>query len=96
MQQTIALYGPLKPFTADAAEDLVARTAKDKKNRSGSRSFVLPTGIGHSTVVRDVSEAELLTVTSHDCARSYQQSEEKLVDRARPGLETALLGLGIS
>ena len=62
MQQTIELYGPLKPFVADA-EDLVARTARDKKNRSGSRSFVLPTGIGSSTVVNNVTEAELLEVT---------------------------------
>ena len=59
MQRVIGDYGPLQPFTASAAE-LVALTAKDKKNRSGARSFVLPLGIGNATVVRDVSEAELL------------------------------------
>jgi 3-dehydroquinate synthase len=59
MQRVIADYGPLQPFTA-RPEDLVALTAKDKKNRSGARSFVLPLGIGNATVVRDVSEAELL------------------------------------
>jgi len=58
----IRTYGPLKPFTADA-EELVALTAKDKKNRSGTRSFVLPVGIGDATVVRDVTEAELLEAT---------------------------------
>jgi 3-dehydroquinate synthase len=57
--RVIRAYGPLKPFTADAAE-LVALTAKDKKNRSGTRSFILPTSIGTSTVVRDVTETELL------------------------------------
>jgi 3-dehydroquinate synthase len=34
-------------------------TAKDKKNRSGARSFVLPVGIGDAVVVKDVGEAEL-------------------------------------
>ncbi len=61
MDRVIRAYGPLRAFTADAAT-LVALTAKDKKNRSGSRSFVLPTGIGQAVVVRDVSETELLAV----------------------------------
>jgi len=60
MRRVIEAYGPLKPFSTDAIE-LVAITAKDKKNRSGARSFVLPTSIGTAIVVRDVSEAELLT-----------------------------------
>jgi 3-dehydroquinate synthase len=59
MNRVIRAYGPLRSFSADA-EELVALTAKDKKNRSGARSFVLPIGIGDATVVRDVSEAELL------------------------------------
>jgi len=59
MQQLIRSFGPLKPFRADA-EHLIALTAKDKKNRSGARSFVLPTGIGSVTIVRDVTERELL------------------------------------
>jgi len=59
MDAVIRAYGPLRPFTADAAE-LVALTAKDKKNRSGTRSFVLPVGIGSAVVVRNVTEAELL------------------------------------
>ena len=41
IERVIKAYGPLKQFHADAAE-LVALTATDKKNRSGSRSFVLP------------------------------------------------------
>jgi 3-dehydroquinate synthase len=55
----IRAYGPLHGFSA-SAEDLVALTAKDKKNRSGARSFVLPKGIGDAVVVKDVSEGELL------------------------------------
>ncbi len=58
MARVIRIYGPLQPFTAEVA-DLVALTAKDKKNRSGARSFVLPVGIGDAIVVRDVTETEL-------------------------------------
>ncbi len=58
MQRVIRAYGPLRPFAASAV-DLVALTAKDKKNRGGARAFVLPVGIGNATVVHDVSEAEL-------------------------------------
>jgi 3-dehydroquinate synthase len=60
MQRVIRVYGPLKPFRA-GAEAIVELTAKDKKNRSGVRSFVLPTAIGNAIVVRDVSAVELLT-----------------------------------
>ena len=63
MQRLIRAYGPMKPFQAEAGQ-LVALTAKDKKNRSGARSFVLPTGIGSVTIVRDVSERELLDAAS--------------------------------
>jgi 3-dehydroquinate synthase len=59
MDRVLRTYGPLRSFTADPAE-LVALTAKDKKNRSGNRSFILPTAIGSSVVVTDVTEAELL------------------------------------
>ncbi|HVG26370.1 MAG TPA: 3-dehydroquinate synthase [Acidobacteriaceae bacterium] len=57
--EVIRAYGPLRAFAAEPAT-LVALTAKDKKNRSGARAFVLPTGIGEAVVVRDVSERELL------------------------------------
>jgi 3-dehydroquinate synthase len=57
--RVIRLYGPLQPFAAEA-ETLVALTAKDKKNRSGVRSYVLPVGIGNAAVLPDVTEGELL------------------------------------
>ncbi len=59
MERVVRAYGPLRGFRAEAAE-LVALTAKDKKNRSGARSFVLPVGIGDAVVVKDVGEAELM------------------------------------
>ena len=62
IQTLILRYGPLSPFNAKAAK-LVALTANDKKTRSGTRSFVLPTTIGKTEIVRDVTDAELLTAT---------------------------------
>jgi 3-dehydroquinate synthase len=69
MRRVIEAYGPLHGFAADA-QALVALTAKDKKNRSGARSFVLPTSIGTAIVVHDVSEAELLISTQKIVAES--------------------------
>ena len=63
MERVIRAYGPLRGFAASASE-LVALTAKDKKNRSGARAFVLPVGIGDAVVVKDVREAELMVAAS--------------------------------
>ncbi len=60
--ELILRYGPLPPFKAAAAK-LVALTSRDKKNRSGTRSFVLPTAIGNTEIVRNVTESELLAAT---------------------------------
>ncbi|WP_158792313.1 3-dehydroquinate synthase [Granulicella sp. L60] len=68
----ILRYGPLPTFKA-TAEKLVALTARDKKNRSGTRSFVLPTAIGHTEIVRDVTEPELLTATQSMLSLMLQQ-----------------------
>jgi len=58
VERVILMYGPPKRFEADAAQ-LVALTAKDKKNRSGDRKFVLPRGIGDAVIVNDVTVEEL-------------------------------------
>ena len=75
----IRAYGPLKPFTADARH-LVALTAKDKKHRSGTRKFVLPVGIGDATVVKDVSEAELLEATEAILRLAREPMHEDLAE----------------
>jgi 3-dehydroquinate synthase len=62
VERVVKMYGPLKQFQADAAQ-LVTLTAKDKKNRNGARSFVLPSGIGDAVVVKDVTTEEL-TITA--------------------------------
>lgn len=71
VERLIDAYGALRPFHADP-ERLVALTARDKKNRGGTRSFVLPVGIGDAVVVTDVSHAELLNAAAalcHEAAR---------------------------
>jgi 3-dehydroquinate synthase len=62
MERVIVAYGPLKRFHADAAR-LIALTAKDKKNRSGDRRFILPRGIGDAVIVNDVTMDELTLTT---------------------------------
>jgi 3-dehydroquinate synthase len=62
MANLILAYGPLPRFKA-TAEELVALTASDKKKRSGRRAFVLPTGIGSTEIVYDVSDDELVAAT---------------------------------
>lgn len=64
MEQLIRAFGPLPAF-ACTSEQLVALTGSDKKNRSGTRSFVLPTAIGTADVFRDVTEADLLAAARH-------------------------------
>lgn len=59
----ILRYGPLRPFKA-SAEKLVALTSSDKKNRSGSLSFVLPRTIGTVEIVRDVTKDEMLAAAT--------------------------------
>lgn len=58
MIQLILQYGPLTPVKVRAAR-LVDLTANDKKNRSGTLNYVLPTAIGQAVVVRDVTHNEL-------------------------------------
>ena len=74
MSEVIQAYGPLPPFTA-LPEQLVGLTARDKKNRGGTRSFVLPCGIGDATVVRDLTEAELLGAAAAICSMAERESK---------------------
>lgn len=69
----ILRYGPLSAFKAPAAK-LVALTSSDKKNRSGTLSFILPTGIGTVQIVRDVTPAELLAAAEFMLALMRQHT----------------------
>jgi 3-dehydroquinate synthase len=77
IESLIFRYGPLPPFKA-TAEKLVALTSRDKKNRSGIRSFVLPTAIGKTEIVRDVTEQELLAATESMLTLMREFSSEGL------------------
>ena len=58
IEQTILAYGPLPPFRSTPAK-LLEAAGRDKKNRAGTRRFILPKDIGNAIVVEDVSESEL-------------------------------------
>jgi 3-dehydroquinate synthase len=73
MANLILRYGPVPPFKADPAK-LVALTSGDKKKRSGRRAFVLTTGIGHTEIAYDVTDAELLTATQAMLADMRQRA----------------------
>jgi 3-dehydroquinate synthase len=58
MSQMIRAYGPLPRFRA-RIPDLLDAAGRDKKNKAGTRRFVLTQGIGKAVVVEDVTKAEL-------------------------------------
>ena len=58
MEQLIRAYGPLPRFRARVSQ-LLDAAGRDKKNRAGTRRFVLTSGIGKAVVVEDVTDAEL-------------------------------------
>jgi 3-dehydroquinate synthase len=58
IEQLIRAYGPLPRFRASAPA-LLQAAGRDKKNRAGTRRFVVTSGIGKSSVVEDVTDAEL-------------------------------------
>jgi 3-dehydroquinate synthase len=78
----ILRYGPLPKFKA-TAEKLVALTSRDKKNRSGVRSFVLPTLIGKTEIVRDVTESELVAATESMLALMRQHTAVPSITKKR-------------
>jgi 3-dehydroquinate synthase len=69
-------YGPLPAFTAKP-EKLVALTYSDKKARSGRRAFILATAIGATSIVYDVTDAELLTAANQMLALMRQSTRRK-------------------
>jgi 3-dehydroquinate synthase len=71
IEQTILAYGPLPPFRATPAK-LLAAAGRDKKNRAGTRRFILPKGIGNAVIVEDVMEAELLSAINWTLAHAHK------------------------
>jgi 3-dehydroquinate synthase len=60
IDQTIRAYGPLPRFRARVPE-LLDAAGRDKKNKAGTRRFVLTTGIGKSIVVENVTDTEMIS-----------------------------------
>jgi 3-dehydroquinate synthase len=59
LSDLIASLGPLPPITDISTADLLEAMQHDKKMVNGRLNFVLPTGIGATTIVDDVSEKEM-------------------------------------
>jgi len=57
--QLILRYGPPPAFHKHPMQ-VMALTAGDKKNRGGVRKFILPTGIGSTQTVSDVTKSEMM------------------------------------
>jgi 3-dehydroquinate synthase len=79
----ILRYGPLSPFKATAAK-LVALTYSDKKNRSGKRAYVLPTGIGSTQVIFDVTDAELHAASESMLSLMRSQTAPSTIKSRKP------------
>jgi len=60
MEETIRAYGPLPAFRARVAQVMDA-AAYDKKNKGGTRRFVLSPGIGKAVVVENVTDMEMIS-----------------------------------
>ncbi len=58
IEKVIFEYGPL-PALRLPVDRLLDAATRDKKNRSGVRRFILPSGIGNAIVVENVTDAEL-------------------------------------
>ena len=71
IEEIIHTYGPLPRFRARLPEILDA-AGRDKKNKAGTRRFVLTSGIGKSVVVENVTDAEMISAverTLHEAAK---------------------------
>jgi 3-dehydroquinate synthase len=64
IEEIIHAYGPLRRFRARLPEILDA-SGRDKKNKAGTRRFVLTSGIGKSVVVENVTDTEMISAIEH-------------------------------
>jgi 3-dehydroquinate synthase len=62
IEKVIFDYGPL-PALRLPIDRLLDAATRDKKNRSGVRRFILPSGIGNAVVVENVTDTELYSAT---------------------------------
>jgi 3-dehydroquinate synthase len=60
IEKTIHAYGPLPRFRA-RVPDLLDAAGRDKKNKGGTRRFVLCAGAGNAVVVENVTDTEMIS-----------------------------------
>jgi 3-dehydroquinate synthase len=73
IERTILAYGPL-PALRLPIDRLLDAATRDKKNRSGVRRFVLPSGLGDAIVVEDVTDEELYAAAESMLRTAMQQT----------------------
>ena len=73
IERAVVAYGPLPGFRASLGK-LLDAAGRDKKNRAGTRRFVLPRGIGDAVVVEDVKDDEVEGAIRWVLARARQQA----------------------
>ncbi len=80
IEKLIFAYGPL-PALRLPIDRLLDAAMRDKKNRSGVRRFILPSGIGDAVVVENVTDAELYSAAESmlETARTAAESSDRLV-----------------
>ena len=65
LKALIMKLGPLPPVADLAAGELAAAMRRDKKVVDGTLHFVLPTAVGSTVIVGDVTERELMDALAH-------------------------------
>ena len=74
IEKVIFDYGPL-PALRLPIDRLLDAATRDKKNRSGVRRFILPSGIGNAVVVENVTDTEL-----YSAAESMLRTAREIVE----------------
>lgn len=78
IEKLIFEYGPL-PALRLPIDRLLDAATRDKKNRSGVRRFVLPSGIGNAVVAENVTDTEL-----YSAAGSMLETARPVSDTSEP------------
>ncbi len=75
IESLIRAYGPL-PALRLPVDRLLDAATRDKKNRSGVRRFILPSGIGNAHIAEDVTDRELHDAAEYMLAAARQPVAE--------------------
>jgi 3-dehydroquinate synthase len=79
IEKVIFEYGPL-PALRLPIDRLLDAATRDKKNRSGVRRFVLPSGIGNAVVLENVTDTELYSAAESMLRTAREVTEPVLAE----------------